>query len=119
MRRSFLAVTAAALALSGCVAAVPVATVPVPAAPVVVAPPAPSVPSASRAAATRVVNVEMAKRLPGRNVAPYTSCVLDNATDAEIADLSTLSDQASAADAVANIVRRSGTTACIGRVAVA
>ena len=85
MRRSFLAVTAAALALSGCVAAVPVATVPVPAAPVVVAPPAPSVPRASRAAATRVVNVEMAKRLPGRNVAPYTACVLDNATDAEIA----------------------------------
>ena len=116
MRRSFLAVTAAALALSGCVAAVPVATVPVPAAPVVVAPPAPS---ASRAAATRVVNVETAKRLPGRNVAPYTACVLDNATDAEIADLSTLTGQASAADAVASIVRRSGTTACIGRVAVA
>ena len=61
----------------------------------------------------------MAKRLPGRNVAPYTACVLDNATDAEIADLSTLTGQASAADAVASIVRRSGTTACIGRVAVA
>ncbi|GLS80098.1 hypothetical protein [Paracoccus marinus] len=119
MRHSFLAVTAAALALSGCVAAVPVAPTPVPTAPIVVAPPAPSVASGSRAAATRVVNIEMAKRLPGRNVAPYTSCVLDNATDAEIADLSTLSGQASAADAVANIVRRSGTTACIGRVAVA
>lgn len=118
MRLSFSAVAVAALALSGCVATVPVAPAPVPTAPVVVAP-APTVPSGSRVAASRVVNVEMAKRLPGRNVAPYTACVLDNATDAEIADLSTLSGQASAADAVANIVRRSGTTACIGRVAVA
>ena len=66
MRHSFLAVTAAALALSGCVAAVPVAPTPVPTAPIVVAPPAPSVASGSRAAATRVVNIEMAKRLPGR-----------------------------------------------------
>ena len=37
MRHSFLAVTAAALALSGCVAAVPVAPTPVPTAPIVVA----------------------------------------------------------------------------------
>lgn len=116
MRLSFPVIAAAALALSGCVAPIPVATAPT--APVVVTPPS-DVSSSTRAEATRVVNAEMARRLPGRNVAPYTACVLDNATQAEIADLATLSGQAGAADAVAGIVRRSGTTACISRVAVA
>ncbi|MBV0890655.1 hypothetical protein KTN05_02170 [Paracoccus sp. Z118] len=116
MRLSFPVIAAAALALSGCVAAVPVGTVP---APVVVTPAPSGVSGATRAAASQVVNVEMARRLPGRNVAPYTACVLDNATQAEIADLATLSGQAGAADAVAGIVRRSGTTACISRVSVA
>ncbi len=117
MRLSFTVTAAAALALSGCVAAVPpVVTTPGP----VVVSPGPVAPDAAvRTAATQVVNIEMARRLPGRNVAPYTACVLDNATMAEIADLATLSGQMGAADAVASIVSRPATTQCISRVAVA
>ena len=75
-----LTLTVAALALSGCVqnpgTMPPTAIVP----PVVT----PNPDAAVRSSARVVVNREMAKRLPGRNVAPYTACVLDNATDAEI-----------------------------------
>lgn len=118
MRLSFIIAAGAALALSGCVAAIPpIVSTPGPV--IVTPPPAPGVGVATRTAATQVVNMEMARRLPGRNVSPYTSCVLENATMAEVADLATLSGQAGAADAVASIVKRPATTQCIARVAVA
>lgn len=124
MRLIFPVAAAAALVLSGCVATVPpVLTVPGPSAPVVVTPgpttPALGVGTAQRTAAAQVVNIEMARRLPGRNVAPYTTCVMNNATMAEIADLATLSGTPAAADAVAAIVQRPGASQCIAQVAVA
>ncbi|WP_299363224.1 hypothetical protein [uncultured Paracoccus sp.] len=123
MRLIFPAAAAAALLLSGCVATIPPGmTIPGPSAPVIIDPtpaPAPDVGSAQRSAAAQVVNIEMAKRLPGRDVAPYTACVMNNATMAEIADLATLSGSSAAADAVAAIVQRPGASQCISRIAVA
>ena len=60
----------------------------------------------------------MAKRLPGANVAPYTDCVLQNATTAELAGIA---DSASggAGNAVAAIVGRPATTQCIAGAASA
>lgn len=114
--RLILSLTAASLALAGC--AVPVVA---PAPPIVVAPvtPAPGgLTSAQRAAATTVVNREMATRLPGVNVAPYTACVINNATMAEMADLAGMTgNSAGAASAVASIVKRPAATQCIAGVA--
>lgn len=115
--RLILSLTAAGLALAGC--AVPVVA-PVAPPPVVVAPlPAPGgLTPAQRAAATTVVNREMATRLPGVNVAPYTACVVNNATMAELADLAGMTgNSAGAATAVAAIVKRPAATQCIAGVA--
>lgn len=118
MRLSLIPAVLAAASLSACVAPMPQGQRP--AAPVVVTPmPAPGVSDATRSAARRVVNVEMARRLPGRNVAPYTACVLDNASMAEVTDLAGLSGQPGAADAVAVIVKRPAASQCIARVATA
>ena len=57
--------------------------------------------AAVRSSARVVVNREMAKRLPGANVAPYTDCVLQNATTAELADIAQSAD---ASGAVASVV---------------
>lgn len=122
MRLTVLPVMAAALALSGCVMVAPAPVAPPvvqPLPPVVVAPPAPSASDAARASARQVVNVEMAKKLRGRNVAPFTQCVLDNATMAEISDLSTLGGSPAATGAVAAIVSRPATAQCIKRANVA
>lgn len=115
--RLILSLTAACLALAGC--AVPVAAPVAP--PIVVAPtvPAPGgLSSVQRGAATTVVNREMASRLPGVNVAPYTACVINNATMAELADLAGMTgNSAGAASAVASIVKRPAATQCIAGVA--
>ena len=75
--------------------------------------------SSTRAVARDVVNREMAKRLPGRNVAPYTDCVVNNASMAEVADIAArgVNDTTSAASSVAVIVQRPETTQCIAKVA--
>lgn len=74
---------------------------------------------AMRTAAQQVVNREMAKRLPGVNVAPYTDCVIQNASTTELVDLASMSagDNARAAGAVAAIVQRPTTTQCISAAA--
>lgn len=113
--RILLPLTLAGFALAGCVYGPPPAQVtPVPQ-------PAPTdlVTPAMRLAAQQVVNREMAKRLPGVNVAPYTGCVIQNANMAEITDLASMSagDDARAAGAVAAIVQRPATTQCIATVA--
>ena len=78
-----LTLTTAALALSGCVVQNPgMAPAPMPLPQVT-----PSPDAAVRSSARVVVNREMAKRLPGANVAPYTDCVLQNATTAELASI--------------------------------
>lgn len=115
--RLILSLTAAALTLAGC--AVPVVA---PVAPPIVVAPLPPAPggltSAQRAAATSVVNREMASRLPGVNVAPYSACVVNNATMAELADLAGMTgNSAGAATAVAAIVQRPAATQCIAGVA--
>lgn len=110
-----LILTIAALALSGCVIQNPgMAPAPMPLPQVTPAPDA-----AIRSSARVVVNREMAKRLPGRNVAPYTDCVVNNASMAEVADIAArgVNDTTSAASSVAVIVQRPETTQCIAKVA--
>ena len=69
MRLTVLPVLAAALALSGCVVAVPTQAPDVVAPPVVVRPPVTITPARpDTAAARQVANAEMSRRLPGRNV---------------------------------------------------
>lgn len=106
-----LILTAAALALAGCVQN-PVGMAPAPLPPV--ATPNPDI--AVRNSARVVVNREMARRLPGANVAPYTDCVMQNATTAELAGIA---DSANASGAVADVVGRPATTQCIAGVAAA
>ncbi len=112
--RLSLILTAATLALSGCVVQnpgmAPVAPLPLPQ---VTAPDA-----AIQSSARVVVNREMAKRLPGANVAPYTDCVMQNATTVELTGIAN-SDAAAAGNAVAAIVGRPATTQCIASAAAA
>ena len=108
-----LILTAAALALSGCVVQNP-GMAPPPVIPQVK--PAPDM--AIRNSARLVVNREMAKRLPGANVAPYTDCVMQNASTAELASIAD-AGATGAGDAVASIVGRPATTQCIAGAAAA
>ena len=97
----------AALALSGCVVQNPAGMPPAAVPPV--AGPAPD--AAVRSSARVVINREMARRLPGANVAPYTDCVMQNATTAELAGIADASDNASSA--VAAIVARPATASSL------
>lgn len=129
MRIKLIAAVAATAALSAC--AVPVATVaPAPAQPpIVVTPATPGAavvvtPKATvrvpdTATARTVVNAELARKLPGRNVGPVTDCVMANASQAELADISTLQGNPAATSAVAAIVKRPATSRCIAGAKVA
>ena len=111
-----LIMTAAALTLSGCVVQNP-GMAPPPAPLPQVTTPSPDV--AIRNSARLVVNREMARRLPGANVAPYTDCVMQNASTAELASIAD-AGATGAGDAVASIVGRPSTSQCIaGAVAAA
>ncbi len=114
--RLLLPLTLASLTLAGCVYGPAPAPAPQP---LPVPPITEQVTPAMRAAAQQVVSREMAKRLPGVNVAPYTNCVMQNANLAEVTDLASMSagDNARAAGAVASIVQRPATTQCIAAVA--
>ncbi|MFB9224986.1 hypothetical protein [Paracoccus cavernae] len=114
-----LVLSAAALALSGCVVQNPNALPPLP--PATATPVAPVVPGAAAQSSARLaINREMARRLPGANVAPYTDCVVNNATGAEMADIGRLSAAGSnISDAVAAVVARPATTQCIAGAASA
>lgn len=113
-----LVLTAGALALSGCVVQNPNA-LPVTPPPVVTAP-VPSVPTVAQSAARLAVNREMARRLPGANVSPYTDCVIDNASAAELADIGRQSAAGgNVSNAVAAVVGRPATSQCIARAAAA
>ncbi|WP_265500658.1 hypothetical protein [Paracoccus beibuensis] len=105
-----------AATLAGCVAPVPVAGPAVPTAPVAT----PTVlDAASRQVARNVINTQMQSRLPGANVTPYTDCVVNNATTAELIDIAQMSraGASGAADSVATIVSRPATTQCIAAAA--
>lgn len=111
-----LILTAAALALSGCVVQNPNGG-PAPL-PQITLPTAPSVDNVARTAARTAVNQEMARRLPGANVAPYTDCVINNASATELAEIGRLaSSGGNAGNAVAGIVGRPATSECIARAA--
>lgn len=112
------AVGLSAVTLAGCVAPVPVAAPVVPSAPVIATQPT-ILDAASRSVARNVVNNEMQRRLPGVNVAPYTDCVINNATTAELIDIAQMSRSgvAGTADSVATIVSRPPTTQCIAAAA--
>ncbi|WP_108501254.1 hypothetical protein [Paracoccus indicus] len=113
------AIGLSAVTLAGCVAPVPVAGPAVPSAPTAT-PATPTVlDAASRQVARNVVNSEMQKRLPGVNVAPYTDCVVNNATTAEMIDIAQMSRAGASgtADSVASIVSRPATTQCIAAAA--
>ena len=118
--RLILSLSAASLVLAGCVARVPPTppTSPIPTPPPVTQPTT-TLDSSTRAVARDVVNREMSKRLPGRNVAPYTDCVLNNASMAELSDIAArgVSDTGTAASSVATIVQRPAATQCIAKVA--
>ena len=119
MRFNILAALgAAALTLSACASQMPMATAPV--APTVTAPVQPTVlDAASRQVARNVINSEMQKRLPGANVAPYTDCVINNATTAELIDIAQAASSGATgtANSVATIVSRPATTTCIATAA--
>lgn len=108
----------AALALSGCVVTTPIPG-PAPVTPPTTTTMIPTTPTtldaASRQLAQGVINAEMQKRLPGTNVTPYTSCIMQNATTAELIDIAQMSraGASGAADSVAVIVKRPATTQCI------
>lgn len=114
---TFAGMSAVTLLLAGCVS--PVSTRgPAPTSPTV--PTAPTtLDAASRQVARNVINSEMQKRLPGVNVAPYTNCVVDNATTAELIDLAQAANAGVSgnADSVAAIVSRPATTQCIAAAA--
>ena len=111
----------AAALVAGCVPRVPPSqpTSPIPTPPPVTQPTTTTLDNSTRAVARDVVNREMAKRLPGRNVAPYTDCVINNASMAELSDIAArgVTDTGTAASSVATIVQRPDTTQCIAKVA--
>lgn len=116
--RKLLTLTIASLAVAGCVYG------PMPQQPgqqpgVTPPPPTEQVTPAMRTAARQVVNREMAKRLPGVNVSPYTDCVIQNANTDDIIDLASMSagDSSGAPGKVAAIVQRPSTTQCISAAA--
>lgn len=114
----FAALGAAALTLSACATQMPMATSPV--APTVTSPVQPtSLDAASRQIARNVINTEMQKRLPGANVSPYTDCVINNATTAELIDIAQAASSGASgtANSVATIVSRPATTQCIATAA--
>lgn len=114
--QTFAVLGLAAATLAGCVAPIPPATT-VTTAPSVITTPT-VLDAASRQVARTVINAEMEKRLPGANVAPYTDCVVNNATTAELIDIAQASNAGLAtADSVAAIVSRPATTQCIAAVA--
>lgn len=116
--QSLAALGLVAATLAACAAPMPPATtVTAPPAAVVTAPTV--LDAASRQVARTVINAEMEKRLPGANVAPYTDCVVNNATTAELIDIAQASRAgvSGTADSVAAIVSRPATTQCIAAAA--
>ncbi|WP_211657901.1 hypothetical protein [Paracoccus subflavus] len=116
--QSFAGLGLAAAVLAACAAPMPPATT-VTTPPVVIAPAPTVLDAATRQVARAVINTEMEKRLPGANVAPYTDCVVNNATTAELIDIAQASRAGvtGTADSVAAIVSRPATTQCIAAAA--
>lgn len=81
----------------------------------------PIVEDTSRQIAKGVVNSVIQQRFPGVNAAPYTDCVIDNASTEEILGLAqnaALGDNQSATATVITITQRPATTQCITQNAI-
>ncbi|WP_304615658.1 hypothetical protein [Paracoccus sp. (in: a-proteobacteria)] len=107
-----------AAVLAGCVAPVPVPGPALPQAPV--AAPAPTtLDAASRQVARNTIQNEIQNRFQGVDVAPWTDCVMNNATTAELIDIAQMSNAGSSgvSQSVAAIVSRPATTQCIAAAA--
>lgn len=114
--QTFAVLGVAAATLAGCVAPMPPATT-VTTPPTVITTPT-ALDAGSRQVARTAINAQMAQRLQGVDVAPYTDCVVNNATTAELIDIAQASNAGLAtADSVAAIVSRPATTQCIAAVA--
>ena len=70
----------------------------------------------TRNAAKSVTSTVISQRFPGVDVAPYTDCVIDNATDQELLNIATgaiTGPDESTAQIVLGIASRPATTQCI------
>ena len=70
----------------------------------------------SRSVAKGVVNQILADRLPGVNTAPYTDCIIDNATTEEIISVAAAAGTgvtAMTVDTVLAVARRPATLNCL------
>ncbi|MFE3838446.1 hypothetical protein [Pseudogemmobacter sonorensis] len=77
--------------------------------------------AATRELARSAVNSEMSRRLPGVNVQPYTDCVIDNSTTAELVSLARAgasSDLSQVAGTVGTVVQRPETSQCLSTAAL-
>lgn len=76
----------------------------------------------SRGAAKSVVNAVVASKFPGVDAAPYTDCIIDNATTEEIFNLAkgaiTGSPTEAAVSTVVTIASRPAATNCIAQNAI-
>ncbi len=81
----------------------------------------PMVQQTARNAAKSVVTNVIAQRFPGVNAAPFTDCIIDNATDQEILNIATGAltgpDEATV-QIIVNIASRPATVQCIGPAAL-
>ena len=75
----------------------------------------------TRSTAKTVINSVVESRLPGVNAAPYTDCIIDNATGEEVIDLAQTAltqNTNAAADQVFKIAKRPDTSNCIAQSAL-
>ncbi len=81
----------------------------------------PIVQQTARNAAKSVVTNVIAQRFPGVNAAPFSDCIIDNASDQEILNIATGAltgpDEATV-QIILNIARRPATVQCIGPAAL-
>ncbi len=81
----------------------------------------PMVQQTARNAAKSVVTNVIAQRFPGVNAAPFTDCIIDNATDQEVLNIATGAltgpDEATV-QIILNVASRPETMQCIGPTAL-
>lgn len=116
----FACVGGALFAFAGCVITTPTPG-PVPGYPTAPVPaPAPTVLDAvSREVARNAINAEISKRYPGINVAPYTNCVVNNASSDELIGIAQAArgNSVDLSQRITTIVTRPTTTQCIASAA--
>lgn len=64
-----------------------------------------------------VVAANLSARIPGQNVQPYASCIMQNSTPAEILNISNAGVGVGSSNIISTIVARPQTSQCIARAA--